>query len=128
VCQDLTILIEDDDSHYITQCEHGTVHVVWGHMSFNLRRDDFVSLADTAVGACLQAGIPPDSKASAFRLHIDDAMVSMEAETFWQFADLLRRAVEEMPPDVQMRIERGAEWTVEIISNLYAPQENVLLN
>jgi len=60
MCEDLTILIEDDIDHYVSQCPHGTVQVAWGHLSLSLRRNDFVSLVDSAVNACLEGGAPPD--------------------------------------------------------------------
>lgn len=128
MCDQLTILIEDDLDHYVGYCTHGTVQVAWGHLSLSLRRNDFVSLVDSAVHACLQAGAPPDGHAAAFRLHVDDVLLYLETESFWKFTDLMRRAVEQMPQAMRRKIKEGAVWRIEMISNRYKAPKQISLN
>jgi hypothetical protein len=96
MCQNLTVLVQDDDWHYLGLCEHDTVHLVWRHLSLHLRADDFVALTDTVVAACLHAGPPPDSPTTTFRLRVGEVLLILEAEPFWQFANLMRRGAEKL--------------------------------
>ncbi|MFQ5814804.1 MAG: hypothetical protein ACE5I2_16625 [Anaerolineae bacterium] len=48
----LTLLAETDERRYIMQCEHGVIHLTWGHMTLHLTPTDF-----TRVAHLLEAGV-----------------------------------------------------------------------
>jgi hypothetical protein len=87
-----SVIARRDDMHYVSQGDRDTVLLVWNSLRLQLRVCDFASLTNTAVEACLKAGPPPDSPARLFRLSLDTVVLEMEAEEFWQFSDLMRRA------------------------------------
>jgi hypothetical protein len=46
MCTQFTPLASYDQSHGISQCEHGTIHLTWEHCSVRLAPDQFVQIAD----------------------------------------------------------------------------------
>jgi hypothetical protein len=128
MCQHLKLLIEEDDGHYVGQCEHGTVHLVWAHLSLHLRANDFVALTDTVIAACLQAGAPPDSPAVTYHLRLGDMQLEMGAEPFWRLADLMRRAAEVIAQRPGFRPARKANWAIEVRAPVTLPRVQLGLN
>lgn len=45
MCQHVIILAERTNARYISQCEHGTVHLVWDGVGLHLPADAFTRLA-----------------------------------------------------------------------------------
>lgn len=46
MCTQFTPLATYDQSHTISQCEHGTIHLTWEHCTFRLAPDQFTQIAD----------------------------------------------------------------------------------
>ncbi|HEY4034375.1 MAG TPA: hypothetical protein VGL94_10470 [Ktedonobacteraceae bacterium] len=70
MCQYLNLLTKLEAHRYVGQCEHGTLHLAWDHVTMHLSRADFLRLADI-----LQT-LPSDeesfiAKAASFSLSCD---------------------------------------------------------
>lgn len=46
MCQQVIILAERAGWRYVSQCEHGTVHLVWDAIGIHLSAPAFVELAE----------------------------------------------------------------------------------
>jgi hypothetical protein len=46
MCQYLNLLTKLEAHRYVGQCEHGTLHLAWDHVTMHLSRADFLRLAD----------------------------------------------------------------------------------
>ena len=58
MCQHVIFLAEREGARYVSQCEHGTVHLVWDAVGFHLPAAAFVQIAQrilqTAAGVVAQ--------------------------------------------------------------------------
>jgi hypothetical protein len=46
LCNHLTLLAEYSERHYIMQCEHGTIHLVWGNQTLRFHARDLRCLVE----------------------------------------------------------------------------------
>jgi hypothetical protein len=61
MCQHIVILAERAGHRYVSQCEHGTVHMVWDGAGVHLPQKAFLYLADQIVKSLNEIEMRDDS-------------------------------------------------------------------
>jgi len=94
MCQHVVILAERAGYRYVSQCEHGTVHLVWDGVGFHLPAEDFIRLADQI--CCthnqIQQQDDPD-RGGICRLQVGKLIVSLPLDEFQPFAAMVQEAL-----------------------------------
>jgi hypothetical protein len=95
-------LAEMDASRFVTQCEHGVIHITWGHATLHLRRVDFarvaqlvkVSASNNAPGRVYDGSCCVlQNEDGHFQLWIGNAGLYLPPVDFLLFADLIHTAM-----------------------------------
>jgi len=100
MCQHVIYLVERANSRYISQCEHGTVHLVWDAMGLHLPALAFVELATRIIQTALDLdtqGVAVET--TRCRVQVGKLYLDLPAEEFVPLADM----VDEALPDVNQR-------------------------
>ena len=101
MCQHHIWLAELGDTRFITQCEHGTIHTMWDHLSLHLVPNDFrmvnqtlQSMATTMNGSC------EASRSGCVRIIIERVGLEFEPVDFLHLACLAASAAHKLnqPP------------------------------
>ncbi len=88
MCQHLTILAEYSSCRYVGQCEHGTVHLRWDHLTIHLQFNDFLLLYQVIQREAAQKS-PSSGK---MRLGIGSLIVELQAHDYQPLIDLMQQA------------------------------------
>jgi len=96
MCEKLTILTEHTAFCTIAQCEHGTVHIHWQHLTIHLCEADFLALTRVVADAYAESPQCP----SKMRLGIGDITLEIAKEDCQPMIKLMRRAAAQLTPVV----------------------------
>jgi hypothetical protein len=94
MCQYIIVLVERKGWRYITQCEHGTVHLVWDNIGVHLPAQQFIQLALRIVetnAEFQQYGAPPEHRHC--RLQVGRACLTLPLDDFTALAELVEEAL-----------------------------------
>ncbi|MBX3015552.1 MAG: hypothetical protein KF832_28785 [Caldilineaceae bacterium] len=123
MCQHVVILAEREGYRYVSQCEHGTVHLVWDAVGLHLPADAFAQLANRILQT---ASTLPDPNTPEGRGHcllqVGRTTVALYMEDFLPLAQM----VEEALPQVE-RLARPANWQPRRLTFPH-PQSTPILN
>ncbi|MBX3013043.1 MAG: hypothetical protein KF832_16115 [Caldilineaceae bacterium] len=89
MCTQFTILVEQGEWHYVARCEHGTLHLRWGHITIALGAADFRTFARLALTEA--ANHQPAS--GRMRLQVDTVTVEFPAADLYPLLALMQRAL-----------------------------------
>ena len=94
MCQIQVTLAERGRARYITQCEHGTVHVVWDGVGFHLPARAFVRMAHHILKtrSVVQETHSPTDQAHC-RLQVNHLFVLLPVHEFLPLADMIDEAL-----------------------------------
>lgn len=94
VCQQVVFLAEREGMRYVSQCEHGTVHLVWDAVGFHLPAAAFVQIAErilqTATRLMAQREAPEGSHCL---LQVGRITVTLPPGDFLPLAQMLEEAL-----------------------------------
>ena len=94
VCQQVVFLAEREGMRYVSQCEHGTVHLVWDAVGFHLPAAGFVQIAQrilqTAAGVVAQ---PATAEGSHCLLQVGRITVTLPPGDFLPLAQMVEEAL-----------------------------------
>jgi len=94
VCQYVVTLAERDGHRYISQCEHGTVHLVWDAVGFHLPADAFLQLANRILQTANTVSGPHDQEEQAHcLLQVGRIAVALLMEDFLPLAEMVAEAL-----------------------------------
>ena len=96
MCEKLTILTEHTTFGTIAQCEHGTVHIHWKHLTIHLCEADFLTLTRVVADAYAESPQGP----SKMRLGIGDITLEIAKEDCQPMIKLMRQAAAQLAPVV----------------------------
>jgi hypothetical protein len=108
MCQIQVTLAERGRARYVTQCEHGTVHVVWDGVGFHLPARAFVRMANNILQtrSVVQAQHSPTDQAHC-RLQVNHLFVLLPVHEFLPLADMIDEALS------CVHVQDGVRHTVE---------------
>jgi hypothetical protein len=104
------MLSRDGPDHHIAQCEHGTVHIVWGNLTIRLRPADFVAVAGMAEDAYAKMA---DDASTGFQLQIRRTQLRFPPEELVSLVELMRLAVSNLeitPEDEETCLRNEVDW------------------
>lgn len=122
MCQSVIYLAERDAHRYISQCEHGTVHLVWDAVGLHLPADAFRQLATNILSVATDLLTQAEPMRGHCRLQVGRIGVELP------FADFLLMAamVDEALPEVNLW-EQQARCAIRAIAFPHR-QQTPLLN
>jgi len=94
MCDYETILAEQSATRYISQCEHGTVHLLWDGLGLHLNQERFFQMAaaiENAVSEMKQ--LVPQNGAGLFRLQVNHIFLGIPRQQFTQLWELVKQAL-----------------------------------
>ncbi|MBI1295946.1 hypothetical protein GC175_13410 [bacterium] len=94
MCQIQVTLAERGRARYVTQCEHGTVHVVWDGVGFHLPASAFVRMAHHILKtrSVVEETHSPTDQAHC-RLQVNHLFVLLPVHEFLPLADMIDEAL-----------------------------------
>jgi hypothetical protein len=101
MCQQWTILAQQGDVCSIAQCEHGTVHLRWPHLSLHLCPQDFLEFARIVVAAYGERPQPNPK----MRLSIDTFTLEVGAKDAQPLLVLIQQATAQLATPVAARFQ-----------------------
>jgi hypothetical protein len=101
MCQQLTILAECSSWRYVGQCEHGTVHLRWDHLTIHLQFNDFLNLYQIIKR---EAEAKSASKGK-MRLGIGSLIIELQADDYQPLIELMQRAQSQLEGGARSRLE-----------------------
>lgn len=94
MCQHVIFLAEREGMRYVSQCEHGTVHLVWDAVGFHLPAAAFVQIAQrilqTAAWVMTQQDAPEGSQCL---LQVGRITVTLPPGDFLPLAQMVEEAL-----------------------------------
>ncbi len=94
MCQHVVFLAEREGMRYVSQCEHGTVHLVWDAVGFHLPAAAFVQIAQrilqTAAWVMAQHDAPEGSQCL---LQVGRITVTLPPGDFLPLAQMVEEAL-----------------------------------
>lgn len=94
MCQQVIILAERAGWRYISQCEHGTVHLVWDTIGIHLPASAFVELATHILDTSYQLSEEAHSPQRGYcRLQVGRLAVEVPLPDFLPLAAMVREAL-----------------------------------
>jgi hypothetical protein len=102
MCQQLTILAQQDEDHYIAQCEHGTIHLRWEHITVHLQVMDFRAL----LRVVLQAWEDKPTYSGKMRLGTSSITLEFPPDAHYPLIRLMRKAAARLDDADGGRLER----------------------
>lgn len=94
MCQNMVTLAERGRARYISQCEHGTVHLMWDGVGFHLPAGAFVRMANTILQTrtVVEAQHAPTDQAHC-RLQVNRFFVLLPIHEFLPLAGMVDEAL-----------------------------------
>jgi hypothetical protein len=94
MCQQVIILAKRAGWRYISQCEHGTVHLVWDCVGLHLAAGAFVELALRIQEVYLELKTNPDATGHGrCRLQVSRLAVELPLQDFVMLAGMVSEAM-----------------------------------
>ncbi len=96
MCQAVLYLAERDGHRYISQCEHGTVHLVWDAVGLHLPADAFHQLANNILHTAADLLAQPEPTRGHCRLHVGRINIDLPLSDFLLMAAMVDEALPEV--------------------------------
>lgn len=94
MCQHVVILAERAGYRYVSQCEHGTVHLVWDGVGFHLPQNAFLGLAEKILNTLKEIQAREDPVlCGQCRLQVGKLVVSLPLDEFHSLAAMVEEAL-----------------------------------
>jgi hypothetical protein len=95
VCQHIIILAERPGHRYISQCEHGTVHLAWDAIGVHLAASKFVQLAGHILQMAATQSISSQREPNPHgcRIQIGRSVLELAWQDFVPLADMVQEAL-----------------------------------
>lgn len=106
MCQHILILAERSPQQYISQCEHGTVNLVWDGVGIHLPAAQFVVLAERIQHAherLLHTGAPPEGQC---HLQVGKLVVLLPISDFTPLIHIINEALPAIEKEPMMHPQR----------------------
>jgi hypothetical protein len=94
MCQEVVILAKSASQRYISQCEHGTVHLLWDGLGFHLPAQRFCALAEVIEQAWREMSAAPyPHPGGFFRLQVNSIVMGIPSDQFVLLRELIATAL-----------------------------------
>lgn len=98
MCQRIVVLAARGRTRYISRCEHGTVHLIWDGVGFQLSAPAFVRLTTQIQQVQRAAAAAVIAQPDGYcRLHVNRAVVMLPADEFLSLAAMVGEAQLDKP-------------------------------
>lgn len=104
MCQHVIILAERSPQQYISQCEHGTVNLVWDAVGVHLPAAQFVLLAERILRTYENVDDSQPTEAGRFHLQVGKTVVLLPMAEFTPLVEMLSAAL----PLIDQKLPRGS--------------------
>ena len=99
MCQHIVILAERNGQQYVSQCEHGTVHLIWNGIGLHLPAEAFNRLATHILKTRANIQERGDSISHGYcRMCIGEMSLTLPVEEFLQLVEM----VDEVMPHIDL--------------------------
>ena len=126
MCNQVTLLVAHDDHRFIGICEHGTLHISWGHIIIYMKPEDFLSLDYCLNRAIVENRLFVENKiGKAAMLWIFNTAVLLKEEDFLIICSMValsaKRLTVHVPrhPNPAIRLDEDVPFRTVAINNNY---------
>ena len=95
MCNRRIVLALESANRYISQCEHGTVSIVWDNLTVRLCPADFAQVVGMVEDAC-SGMFDPTGPRNGLRLRLGGVLLVFSPEDLWLLQELMSLAIVQM--------------------------------